>query len=398
MKTRTIVIVAAVAALTGLVAWRAFQRAAQPGAGGAGRSGRGGPVTVRVQPLRRDSVREIGRFTGTILPQEQFLVAPKVPGRLEWLGVAIGDEVTNGQWVAAIDGREYSQQVAQASAQLEVAQAQVGDAASALSVAEKELVRARELREQKVASQADLDSAESRYQAAVARHAIALAQVRQQQAALLADEVRLAYTRIAAAWAGNGGARVIGERFVDEGAMLRANDPIVSVLDLGTVLARVYVVERDYPKIQHGQPVTVAADAYPGRTFAGTVARKAPLVKESSRQARVEIEIPNPDRLLVPGMFVRVEIAFAEREQAVVAPVEALARRNGRDGVFLVDPESRTARFVAVDLGAIGPETAEILAPPLEGLVVTLGQHLLESGSAVRLPSDAPAAKGGPVP
>ena len=363
MKRPVVIGVVVAVVLLGLIAWRIVQRYSAADAHGFGRDKRTMAVAVRVQPVRRGVIRDVGMFTGTILPKEQFQVAPKVPGRLEWLGVAIGTEITNGQVVATLDSHEYAQQVAQAAAQLEVARAQVADAASSLSMAEKDFDRARELREQQVASQADLDAAESKRQAAIARHAIALAQVRQHEAALKADEVRLAYTRIAATWTGNGESRVIGERFVDEGAMLRANDPIVSVLVLDTVLACIYVVERDYPRIQPGQQVSVSADAYPGRAFSGVVARKAPLVKEASRQARVEIELQNAERLLTPGMFVRVAVAFDEHENALLAPAEALVRRDGKEGVFLVDATNKIARFVPVETGAMEGNEVEIISP-----------------------------------
>jgi RND family efflux transporter MFP subunit len=172
--------------------------------------------------------------------------------------------------------------------------------------------------------------------------------------------------------------------------MLRANDPIVSVVDLSTVVAVIYVIERDFPEIRLGQRASVTTDAYPDRTFQGTVVRKAPVLKEESRQARVEIEVPNPDGALAPGMFVRAEIQFDEHPDATVVPVSALVRRNGRRGVFLVDREEMTARFMPVRPGIVEGRVAEVSDPPLEGLVVTLGQHLLADGAKIRLPDAEP--------
>jgi multidrug efflux pump subunit AcrA (membrane-fusion protein) len=130
----------------------------------------------------------------------------------------------------------------------------------------------------------------------------------------------------------------------------------------------------------------VTTDALPGKSFKGTIVRLAPLLKETSRQARVEIEIPNLWEILKPGMFVRVQILFAEHEDVTVIPLTSLARRDGEQGVFLVDPVEKVAHFTPVQLGIAGVESAEVISPPLTGLVVTLGHHLLEDGSAVILP------------
>lgn len=124
-------------------------------------------------------------------------------------------------------------------------------------------------------------------------------------------------------------------------------------------------------------------DALPERVFTGTVARIAPLLRETSREARVEIDMPNTEGLLKPGMFVRVEIEFASRKEATVVPVSALIRRDGQQGVFVADLEERRARFVPVTLGIMEGGRAEVAEPHLDGWVVTLGQHLLEDGSAI---------------
>lgn len=380
--------------LAGLVAWRTYRNLTRP-AGPAGRESRQAAVAVVVEPVGRAAVRDVRRFTGTVVPNAQFHVAPKVAGRLERLMVNVGDAVTNGALIASLDSQEYSQQVEQARAELDVVRAAVADVRSALDIAARDLERAVELRRQQVASQAELDQAEALHRAAEARYAVALAQVQQREAALRASETRLSYTRIHAAWENGQGARVVGERFVDEGAMLRANDPIVSVLDVETVIVLVFVIERDYPHVRVGQPAVITADAHPGRTFTGQVLRMAPLLREASRQARVEIAVPNAARLLAPGMFVRADLVFAERDAATVVPVESLARRNGSAGVFLADPVTRTARYVPVTIGIVDGARAEVLEPPLEGLVVTLGQHLLEDGGAIVMPGAAGEPGGG---
>ncbi len=208
----------------------------------------------------------------------------------------------------------------------------------------------------------------------------------QKEAALRAVEVRLSYSKIQASWEDGDEQRIVGERFVDEGAMLKANDPIVSILDIHSLTAVIHVIERDYSKVRPGQETIVTTDAFPGKSFTGRVVRVAPLLKETSREARVEIEIPNPDGDLKPGMFVRVEIEFEKRSEATVVPPSALVKRNSSQGVFLADTENMKARFVPITLGIVNGELAEVIRPALSGQVVVLGHHLLEDGGAIILP------------
>ena len=108
----------------------------------------------------------------------------------------------------------------------------------------------------------------------------------------------------------------------------------------------------------------------------------------------MEVEVPNTERRLKPGMFVRIRIPFEEHPEATVVPVAALVERDGARGVFLADPAAQRVRFVPLTLGIVDSRQAEVLAPPLEGLVVVLGQHLLADGAAVIIASRAPTATG----
>jgi multidrug efflux pump subunit AcrA (membrane-fusion protein) len=159
--------------------------------------------------------------------------------------------VEPGQLVAVLDDEEYRQQVSQAGAELEVARAALEEVRGTLETSRREFERTVELRKRKIASESQLDAAESDYNALRARLRVALAQVEQKEAALRIAEVRLRYTRIQVP-EGNGGIRVVGERFVDEGALLAPNTPIVSVLDITRLNAVIHVIERDYAKIQTG--------------------------------------------------------------------------------------------------------------------------------------------------
>ena len=356
-------------------------------------------VAVEVVLVKKASIREVGNFTGSLHPLSEFILAPKIAGRLEKILVNIGDTVKGGQLVAVLDDDEYRQQVLQAKAELEVAKANLQEKKSTIENAKREYERTVALRRKKIASESQLDAAESEFKAQQAKLKVATAQISQKEAALKMANIRLSYAQIKVTENNNTGYRVVGERFVDEGAMLSPNTPIVSVLDIEKLIACIHVIERDYPKVQPGLEAVISTDAFPGRTFTGKVIRIAPILKETSREARVELEIPNSQKLLKPGMFVRVQIQFDEHKNATVVPVAALVKRNGTQGIFLADLQEQKARFVPVTIGIVNGAQAEVLNPPITGAVVTLGHHLLEDGSSIILPDKKPAGgalrKGG---
>lgn len=314
-------------------------------------------------------------------------------GWLKKLLVNVGDIVYQNQVIAILDDEEFAQQVEQARAELKVAQANAENCTSDLDMAKREYERSKALREKQIASASELDVSEGAFNASRAKLKVSLAQVAQKDAALKAADLRLSYTKVHAFWENDEQKRVVGERFVDEGALLQVNQPIVSILENDPQTAVVYVIERDYPKVKTGQEAVVTTDAYPDRTFTGTIVRIAPLLRESSRQARVEFEVPNPEHLLKPGMFVRTRVEFATQKNATLAPLTALVRRNGKEGVFIADTANLKARFVPVTTGIINGELAEITKPEISGIVITMGNHLLEDGSDIMMLKDETATK-----
>jgi RND family efflux transporter MFP subunit len=378
-----------VLAIVAAAGWQAYRQISAASSSGPGREAVA--VAVETQQIHKDIIRDIGIFTGSLEPKSQFVVAPKVTGWLKKLLVNVGDTVTQNQVIAILDDAEFTQQVEQARAELQVTKANAENSKSDLDLAQREYERAKALREKQIASASELDESESALNACATRLKVALAQVAQREAALKAADLRLSYTRVQAFWEEGDQERVVGERFVDEGALLQVNQPIVSVLENKPLIAVVYIVERDYPKVKVGQSAIISTDAYPDKTFTGSIMRIAPLLRESSRQARAEIEIPNTDQLLKPGMFIRALIQFASHENATLVPLSAIVRRNGEQGVFIADTDNLKARFVPVTVGIANNELAEIVEPDISGLVVTMGNHLLENGSDITLPKSTMA-------
>ncbi len=352
-------------------------------------------VAVMISPVEKGLIRDLGQFSGTLIPKSQFLVAPKISGKLKKLYVNIGDRVTRGQVVAQLDDEEYRQQVLQAEADLKVARANFEEARNALELAKKDFERAQTLHQRGIYSDSQLDVARAQYQSREAAYKVAEAQVANREAALETARVRLSYTRIIATWETGSDIRYVGERFVDEGALLSVNTPIISIVELHPITAVIYATEKEYFRIQVGQPVEISSSVFPERKFSGRVVRVAPLLKETSRQARVEIDIPNEEGLLKPGMFINAEIEFARRENATLVPFGAVVSRMDQQGVFLADLENRKAIFQPVKVGIVEGEKAEILEPAnLQGFVVTLGQHLLQDGMGIILPETRKPAEG----
>ncbi len=370
--------------------WQIISRL--PGGGATG-GPRGAAVAVEIAAVERGSIRDIGTFSGTLIPKSYFTIVPKISGRLKELYVDIGDGLSRGQLVALLEDEEYQQQVLQADADLGVAKANLEEAAASQELAQKELERARTLHAKGILSDAELEAAVSSFGTRNARHKVTLAQLANQQAALETAKVRLSYTRIRAAWETGGDVRFVGERFVNPGSMLSSNTAILSVIELQPITAVIHVTEKDYFRLKSEQPVLLTSGAYPGREFHGVVARVAPLLKETSREARVEVEVDNADGALKPGMFVNARIEFINRADAIIVPTSAVVNRGALQGLFLADLEAKKAVFQPATVGIIEGDRAEIVEPAqLQGYVVTLGHHLLENGTPIILPADAPGA------
>jgi RND family efflux transporter MFP subunit len=348
------------------------------------------PVAVEVRPVVTGPIRDVRRMPGTLFASNEVDIAPKIGGRLARLNVDIGDVVRRGDEIARLDDDELTQEVMRAQSDLEVARANLRKAHAEAGQAAREYERVAILAERRVASPSDLDAALMIQRVKESDVKVAEAAIMQREAILRTAEIRLSYTRIIAEWQGGTDTRVVGERFANEGAVLQSNQRIVSLLDIDTLRAVVHATERDYPRLQVGQKARIVADAFPGRVVEGQISRLAPLFREASRQARIELAVPNPDHVFKPGMFIRAEILLGERDSTTLVPLASLVDREGRQGVFLIDAETRTARFVPVTVGIVEGQIAEILAPPLTGDVVTLGQNLLDDGAAVLIPDGPP--------
>ncbi len=364
----------------------------------AGRTAERPPAPVEVAEIARGDLVQRRTISGTLEASSEFVVAPKTSGRVVELGVDLSDPVRRGEVVARLDDAEAVQAVAQADADLAVARAQLAEAVGALEIAERTLARVRLLRERQMAAEIELDAALSDHVTRKAQVEVARARVTRAEASVEAAKIRLGYSSVIADWSDGDDERVVAERFVDEGETVSANAPLYRVVDLDPIVGVVFVPERDYARLHVGQPVVLTTDAYPADRFEGTIERIAPVFRESTRQARVELRIENGRRELKPGMFIRATVELDRVEDAVVVPFAALTERKGATGVFLLDADGRHVRWRPVRVGV--KEAARVQIVPVDGeppagRVVVLGQHLVDDGSEVVIPGEAgPGADG----
>lgn len=353
------------------------------------------PVPVQVADVYHGPLSLWRTFSGTIEPKSKFTVAPKINGRIQILHVDVSDQVVRGQVLAQLEDAEFKQAVLEAEARLAVAEANRSEAVSQLEINQRELNRTKTLFDRGIASESAYDSAQAAFLTSQAAVKIATANLKREQAQLRAARIRLGYTTIEAEWQQGDSRRTVAERFVDEGNTVAANTPLITIVELDPVIAVIQVTEKDYPLIGIHQRAKVHTDAYPNRVFVGTVSRIAPIFRESSRQARLELEVANPDHLLKPGMFSRCTLELQKIDDGVAVPEMAVTKRYDKTGVFKIGEDGITVNWVPVETGFTSGERVQIVKPELTGRVVTLGQQFLRDGSSVRIVEETPPVAAG---
>ena len=372
----------------------------QPGSPGGGGRGAGAPgafrptMTVETTTTTRVDVAERVMVVGNLIGAVTVDVVPKVSGRLESVAVRLGDPVRRGQVLATLEDRELREQVRQNEASLDVSRATVRQREADLKNSQSNLERTRNLFARSLIARQALDDAEARNDAALAQIDLAKAQAAQASARLEELRINLSNTKILSPVDG-----YVGSRRLDPGAFVGTNSSFLSVVDIHFVRLVANLVEKDLRRIVIDMPAVVEVDAYPGETFAGRVARLAPVLDPATRTAEMEVEIPNPASRLKPGMYARVQFVVAQRPGALTVPRNALVDLEGTRGVFVVD--GKTARFRPVQTGIVDGEAVEIT----EGLsdnttIVTLGSASLRDGDPIVIAGQAGrgARGGGPPP
>jgi HlyD family secretion protein len=361
-----------------------------PGGGGFGGGGFRPPLTVQMAEATSGDISASMTVVGNLIGEQTVDVVPRTGGRLVSVNVQLGDRVRRNQLLGKIEDFEIVEQVKQAEASLEVARATIRQRDADLKVAELNFERSKNLFGRQLLAKQALDDAESRFLAAQAQLDLSRAQATQTSARLEELQINLGNTRIISPVDG-----FVARRNADAGAWVSQNAPVVSVVDISRLRLVANVVEKDLRLVNVGDPANVEVDAFPGDVFKGRIARVSPVLDPATRTAPIEVEIPNADNRLKPGMYAKVLLTIEERKGTTIVPKVAVVDFEGKRGVWVPVADNK-ARFVPVTLGLEDPERMEILDGLKPGdRIITDGASSLRAGDTVVLPGQGPGGPGG---
>ena len=269
----------------------------------AGAAPSGGPVAVEVGKVEVMRLTDAAQAVGTVRSRQGVILRPEVAGRIASLGFKDGERVRKGQLLVQLDDC--------------VLRAEVQRAQSLVNIARANDARNRELLAENFVSQAAVDQTGSNLQVAQAQLALARAQ--------------LARMKILAPFDATAGIRQ-----VNVGDYVKDGADLVNLEDIETVYVDFRLPERYLSQLKVGQSAQVALDALPGRKFTARIAALDPQVDANGRSVLVRGTMDNPEGVLRPGMFARVDTTLSTRAEALVVPEEALVPQGGKQYVIKV--------------------------------------------------------------
>jgi RND family efflux transporter MFP subunit len=317
----------------------------------------GTPVQT-IHPKRGEIVRRI-TLPGNVMAYQEATLYAKVAGYLKTINVDKGDSVKEGEVLAEIEAPELLADLIKAKAEAEAAQ----------------LDSARIVKAGRTA--ADLVMPQT-VDGAVAKAEVAVAGVER-------IDTLLRYAKITAPFSG-----IITKRWVDPGALIPAatsssspqSAAVVTLMDFSRVRIDVAIPDTEAPLVRKDLPVKVTVSELPDSTFDGAITRFAYALDESTKTMATEIEIPNPDLALRPGMWAAVEIDLQRKEDALLIPAEALVTEKNKNSVFLV--RDGNAQKVPVQCGFDDGVNVEILKGCGPGdAVIVAGKQSVTDGQKV---------------
>ena len=329
----------------------ATQHKAAPGApaqqGGGMRSS--APTSVTLAAVRLERVSQKLEALGNARANESVDISTKISNIVTAVAFRDGERVKRGQVLVQLDN-------AQARADVAAAQAAVTESESIYN-------RSRELLDTQALSKSNFDQLEATLKANRAR--------------LGAATARLEDTVIRAPFSGR-----VGLRRVSVGTLISPGDVITTLDDTSVIKLDFSVPENFLASLREGLSIRASAPAYPGRSFAGSVASIDSRVDMATRSVTVRALLANEDGALKPGMFLNVALANDERE-ALVIPEEALTPEAERQYVFVV-AEGKVSRR-EVRIGGRQPGSVEVLAGLVAGeRVIVEGTQKVRDGATVQ--------------
>ena len=283
-------------------------------------------------------------LSGSVRPLEETVLYPRANGYIaKWL-VDIGDKVKEGQIMAEIETPELDQELDQARAQLAQAMAAVTQADANRDFSEANLSRFKQLVPAGVASQQDLDKTQAQSVVDAASVKVAISGVAVQAANIRRLLQLKSFAHVLAPFAGT-----VTARNVERGSLVSAGNatPLFKVAILDPVRVFVQVPQDAAAGVQNELPAKVSTREFPGRVFAGKVARSSGALDQNTRTMLVEVRVPNPNNELLAGMYAEVALTLPSSHRVFEVPATALLNDAKGLRVALVEADD-TLRLVPV--------------------------------------------------
>jgi RND family efflux transporter MFP subunit len=282
--------------------------------------------------------------------------------------------VKAGAALAVLDVPELEAELQQASAAVESAEQEVNRAKAAYDEAHLMYSRLAEVLKQQpdLVAQQDIDEAHAKDETRKASWVAAQSAVREAIARRAKFRDMIEYSRITAPFAG-----VVSKRYADTGALMgagtaSASQSLVRLSQLDPLRLILPVPESKVPKIHAGDPVQVFVPST-GQTLSASVARLSGAVASETRTMHVEVDVPNPDLTLAPGMYASATLTLESRKQALSVPVEAVPNvKEGAASVLVLDKQNKIQER-RIGIGIQTPTQIEVTSGLEEGDLVLLG-------------------------
>jgi RND family efflux transporter MFP subunit len=328
------------------------------------------PSTVKVVAVKRGDISVPISATGTIFPEYESKIGPKISGTIEIVHVDEGDQVKKGQTLARLDQKDLLIAVRQGQAAVRVAEAQLKEAEVKVGNLRRERERLANLFKKNVISQQRYDDIDTAYSMAVIRVEVIRAQILSCRENLAMAEQKLKDTVIVAPFSG-----LIVKRFINQGEFVSTMppSPLFLIMNIDRVKTEIGLPEVHLARINIGNPVDVKVDTYPDITFTGKISTINPMVDPVSRAFKIKVEIPNKDHRLKPGMFARVKIYPEIHKDTLIVPFKSVMKREGTTVVFVVEGER--VRLRAVTAGINNEREIEVIDGLGEGEEVVIEGH-----------------------
>lgn len=320
---------------------------------GGSRPGAATPA-VEVVRARLGSLPLTERISGTVRAQNQVVLYSEISAPVERVAVRNGDFVRAGAPLVYLRDKQYQDQLKQQEAALQIAQADQRRTTASLAELQTRLERTRKLAEKEFQSAADLELLEAQVAGAVAADEQAVARISQAEANLEEQREAVRRTVVRAPVAG-----VVGSRDVEIGMRVDPSRALFTIGDLSAVRVDVSITDRMMGRIQVGQTALITVEGSGAPPIEAQVSRISPFLETGSYSAAAEIDLPNPNGLLRPGMFVAVDVLYGESEQATIVP-EAALYEDPNTGVL----GAYVATSLRTETPVVEPETYDSENPP----------------------------------